>query len=85
MRAHAQTNCTYIHVSLVDGMTYSKLRKLSSLCIMCDDSPISEEENDMPKLSAGTLAVLQEFYREKNEKIEKERQGGIGENWVCNQ
>ena len=49
---------------------------------MCD-SPLSEKEDDMPKLSTETLAVLQEFYREKNEKIEKERQGEISENWVC--
>lgn len=41
-----------------------------------------DDEDDVPTLPADTLAILEDFYREQNEKREKEEQGDIGEDWV---
>jgi hypothetical protein len=42
--------------------------------LCCDDEP------KFSKLPADTLAILNEFYQEQNER--KEEQGDIGEDWV---
>lgn len=42
----------------------------------------TESEDDVPRLPADTLAILKEFYREQNEKLKKEEEGEIGEDWV---
>lgn len=41
------------------------------------------ESDDVPQLSAETFAVLQEFYREQDEKLAQDVKGGtVEENWV---
>ena len=52
---------------------------------MSDPSAVAtscDSDDDVPTLPAYTLAILQEFYQEQNEKSKKEEQGEIVEDWV---
>ena len=66
------------------NVTITKL--FVSLCVnrsgLMSDITSLEDDDDEPKLSSETLAVLQEFYREQHEKIEKDKRGDISEDWV---
>ena len=44
----------------------------------CND----DSDDDVPSLPPDAVAILNEFYKEQNEKAKKEEQGDIGEDWV---
>ena len=44
-----------------------------------------DSNDDIPRLPPDTLAILNEFYEEQNEKAKKEEHGDIGEDWQLSQ
>ena len=50
--------------------------------VMSDLPTSCDSDDDVPTLPADTIAILQEFYQEQNEKSKKEEQGEIDEDWV---
>ena len=49
---------------------------------VCAIESVPEVDEDIPRLSSDTLAILSEFYREQEEKCKREESGDISENWV---
>ena len=41
-----------------------------------------DSDDDVPRLPADTLAILNEFYQEQNDNLKKEEHGDIQEDWV---